>query len=168
MRHIYIYICVLYMNAAILEEDNKLLAHALQHIATRCNALPRNTLQHTATPYLTYTVYITGGCLGGRRQILCACTATCCSTQLRYAAAVCCSMLQWVAVGYSAWHMSQRRYLCNTSVYFCCSLLQHTAAHCSTLHHTASHCSTLQHTAAHYSTLQRTATHCNTLQHTDT
>ena len=74
----------------------------------------------------------------------------CCSVMQH---AVCCSVLQRVAAGYSVLHCIA--VWCETLA------LQHTAAHCNTLQHTATHCNTLQH-AAH------TATHCNTLQHTAT
>jgi len=115
---------------------------ALQHTATRCNALEYavahcSTLQHTAAH---------------------------CSTRQRTAAhgsalqhtAAHCSTLQ-----HTATHCST---LQHTAAHY--STLQHTAEHCSTLHYNATHYNTLQHTAARCSIQQHSATHCHTLQRT--
>jgi len=69
-------------------------------------------------------------------------------------AAVCCSVLQCVAVCCMIYTRSDSTYTGASAV------LQHTAAHCSTLQHTAAHCNTLQHTATHRNTVQHTATQC--------
>ena len=107
--------------------------------------------------------------------------------------AVCCSVLQCVAVWYrvhlviAADGAQRRANFGKNQVYSVphCNTLQHTATHCNkrlsllvrsagptlvgnkcALYHSATHCNTLQHTAAHCSRLQQTAAHCNTLQHT--
>jgi len=76
--------------------------------------------------------------------------------------AVCCSLLQSVAV---CWSGETRVDPCSLDSI---DTLQHTATHCCTLQHTATHCNILQHTATYCNTLQHTATHCNALQHTAT
>jgi len=89
--------------------------------------------------------------------------------------AVCCSLLQCVAVYRTIfWYVCHGSLVCVPATNGA-TVIVHTAIHCDTLQHTATHivnthCSTpqhiLQHTATHCNTLQHTSTHCNTLLHT--
>jgi len=137
---------------------------ALQHAATRCNALQQTTATHThlsgCEPRAQWRY--------GERQIESDVFGWW-SFHERTAPTLMTSPSQeHPATEHEARH-------CNTLQHAAtrCNILQHTAAHCSTLQlnamqHTAVHCSTLQHAAAYCSIQQHTAAHCSTLQHTAT
>jgi len=145
--------------------------NTLQHAATHCNTLPNTTENATAGIQATDEITISQ------------CVAVCCSMLQSVAVRgrtlpyFFCRVLQCVA----ARSRSHSNMLQNTAT--SCRKLQDTTGHCNMLHYDATCCSTLQHVATHspsskkdlkatcYNTLhlQHTAAHynhCNTLQQT--
>ena len=103
-----------------------------------------------------------------------------CTIPRDYSVAVCCSMLQCVAVCVA--HRSMISFGCSSTMPYDCSYQKMmcckyrevevcwtaVATYCNTLQHTTTHCNSLQLTATHCNSLQHTTTHCNSLQLTAT